>query len=221
MKKLRTYFITGLLVITPIGLTIFLIWNLFLFIDGILGEYVSFILVKFFGLESMIEPVRGIGFIAILILILFTGMLTSNYFGRKLIQLGEWILKAIPFVNKIYNATQQISRAFISEKREVFKKAVLIEYPRKGIYSIGFLTRDTGGEVKEKIEEDTVSIFLPSTPNPTTGFVLFVPKKDLVELDMSIEDSLKLIISFGAVLPEYAVEALKQNKISDLKKLQM
>ncbi len=221
MKKLRTYFITGLLVITPIGLTIFLIWNLFVFIDGILGKYISFILVRFFGFESMTEPVRGIGFVAILILILFTGMLTSNYFGRKLIQLGEWILKSIPFVNKIYNATQQISKAFISEKREVFKKAVLIEYPRKGIYSIGFVTRDTGGEVKEKMEEDAVSIFLPSTPNPTTGFVLFVPKKDLVELDMSIEDSLKLIISFGAVLPEYTVEVLKQNKISDLKRLKI
>ena len=220
MKKLRTYFITGLLVITPIGLTIFLIWNLFVFIDGILGEYVSFILVRFFGFESRIEPVRGIGFVAILILILFTGMLTSNYFGRKLIQLGEWILNSIPFVNKIYNAIQQISKVFISEKREVFKKAVLIEYPRKGIYSIGFVTRDTGGEVKEKIDEDGVSIFLPSTPNPTTGFVLFVPKKDLIELDMSIEESLKLIISFGAILPEYIVEDLKQNKISNFKKLQ-
>lgn len=220
MKKLRTYFITGLLVITPIGLTIFLIWNLFVFIDGILGEYISVILVRFFGF-SMTEPVRGIGFIAILILILFTGMLTSNYFGRKLFELGEWILKSIPFVNKIYNATQQISKAFISEKREVFKKAVLVEYPRKGIYSIGFVTRDTGGEVKEKLDEDGVSIFLPSTPNPTTGFVLFVPKKDLIELDMSIEDSLKLIISFGAVLPEYTVEDLKQNKISNLKKLKI
>ena len=217
MKKLRTYFITGLLVITPIGLTIFLIWNLFFFVDGILGEYVSNIMVKFFGFEFR----TGLGFVAILILILFVGMLARNYFGRKLIELGEWILKSIPFVNKVYNATQQISRAFISEKREVFKKAVLIEYPRKGIYSIGFLTRDTGGEVKEKIEEDTVSIFLPSTPNPTTGFILFVPKKDLVELDMSIEDSLKLIISFGAVLPEYIVEDLKQNKISNLKKLQI
>ncbi|NVM03460.1 MAG: DUF502 domain-containing protein [Candidatus Helarchaeota archaeon] len=183
-----------------------------------MGEYVSNIMVKFFGFEFR----TGLGFVAILILILFVGMLARNYFGRKLIELGEWILKSIPFVNKVYNATQQISRAFISEKREVFKKAVLIEYPRKGIYSIGFLTRDTGGEVKEKIEEDTVSIFLPSTPNPTTGFILFVPKKDLVELDMSIEDSLKLIISFGAVLPEYTVEVLKQNKnkISDLKKLQ-
>ena len=96
----------------------------------------------------------------------------------------------------------------------------MIEYPRKGIYSIGFVTRDTGGEVREKIDEDGVSIFLPSTPNPTTGFVLFVPKKDLIELDMNIEESLKLIISFGAVLPEYIVEDLKQNKISNLKKLQ-
>lgn len=218
MKKLRTYFITGLLVITPIALTIFLIWNLFEVIDGILSGFISYILVEGFGFDG--EPIRGIGFIAILILILLTGMLTSNYFGRKLFELGEWILKSIPFVNKIYNAIQQISKAFISEKREVFKKAVLLEYPRKGIYSIGFVTLDTGGEVKEKIDGDMVSIFLPSTPNPTTGFLLFVPKKDIIELDMNIEDSLKLIISAGTVLPESIVEDLKQNKISDLKKLQ-
>ena len=116
MKKLRTYFITGLLVITPIALTIFIIWNLFEVIDGILSGLISYILVKGFGFDDMAEPIRGIGFIAILILILFTGMLTSNYFGRKFIQLGEWILNSIPFVNKIYNAIQQISRVFISEK---------------------------------------------------------------------------------------------------------
>ncbi len=202
MRKLRTYFITGLLVITPIILTIFSIKWLFNLIDGILGGFVSIILVKVFGFEEFTEPIVGLGFIAILFLILFTGMLARNYFGGKLIKLGEWIVKSIPLVNKVYNAFKQISGVFISEKRDVFTKAVLIEYPRKGLYSIVFMTRDAGGEIKDKLENEMISVFLPSTPNPTTGFLLFVPKDEIIELDMTIEDSMKLIISGGAVLPE-------------------
>lgn len=129
-------------------------------------------------------------------------MFARNYFGRKLIELGEWILSTIPIVNKVYRAIQQIAAVFISEKREAFSKAVLFEYPRKGIYSIGFVTRDAGGEVKEKLDKEMVSLFLPTTPNPTSGFLLFVPKDEIIVLDMPIEESLKLIISGGAVLPE-------------------
>ncbi len=206
MKKIRTYFITGLLVITPVVLTVFMIWWLFNLIDGILGGFLSFVLVKVFGFETMTEPIRGLGFVAILILILITGMLARNYFGGKLILIGEWILTSIPLVNKVYEAFKQISGVFIAEKREVFTKAVLIEYPRKGVFSIVFVTRETGGEVKEKLNQETVSVFLPSTPNPTTGYLLFVPKNEIIELDMTIEESMKLIISGGAVIPEQIIK---------------
>jgi len=209
MKKLKTYFITGLLVVTPGVLTVFLIWWLFNLIDGILGGFLNFILVDLFGLEQMIEPIRGLGFVAILLLIFFTGMFARNYFGKKFIRLGEWILKSIPIVNKIYNTFKQISNVFISEKREVFKKAVLVEYPRKGVYSIGFVTRSAGGEVKEKLQDETVGIFIPSTPNPTTGYLLFVPKNEIIDLEMSIEDTFKLVISGGAILPETMTELTK------------
>jgi len=218
MKKLRTYFITGLLVITPIILTIFSIKWLFNLIDGILGGFVSIILVKVFGFEEFTEPIVGLGFIAILFLILFTGMLARNYFGGKLIKLGEWIVKSIPLVNKVYNAFKQISGVFISEKRDVFTKAVLIEYPRKGLYSIVFMTRDAGGEIKDKLENEMISVFLSSTPNPTTGYLLFVPKNEIIELDMTIEDSMKLIISGGAVLPEHIINNNNQQKNKLLQK---
>ncbi len=209
MKKLRTYFITGLLVVTPGVLTVFLIWWLFNLIDGILGGFLNFILVDLFGFEQMIEPIRGLGFVAILLLIFFTGMFARNYFGKKFIRLGEWILKSIPFVNIVYNTIKQISNAFISEKREVFTKVVLFEYPRKGVYRIGFLTRSSSGEVKEKFQDEMVGVFVPSTPNPTSGFLLFVPKNEVIDLDMSIEDSLKLVISGGAILPETVTELTK------------
>jgi len=196
-KKIKTYFITGLLVLTPLVLTIFIIWKLFIGIDGLLQGFISNML------ERVGVPATkyGLGFISVILLILLTGLIARNYFGRKVIKLGENVLSKIPLISRIYMAIQQISNAFLSEKREVFKKAVLIEYPRKGIYSIGFFTQDTRGEVQERLNRDVVSVFLPTTPNPTSGFLLFVPKSDVTELDISIEEALKLVISGGAIVP--------------------
>ena len=202
MGKLKKYFVTGLVVITPVFLTFFLILWLVRFVDGIVGGVANVFLADLIGAESVSGTIKAIVFIAIILLIILTGMFARNYFGRKLIELGEWILSTIPIVNKVYRAIQQIAAVFISEKREAFSKAVLFEYPRKGIYSIGFVTRDAGGEVKEKLDKEMVSLFLPTTPNPTSGFLLFVPKDEIIVLDMPIEESLKLIISGGAVLPE-------------------
>ena len=202
MGKLKTYFITGLVVITPVVLTFFLILWLVRFIDGILGGMANVFIADLMEVKDVGALVKVILFIAIIFLIILMGMFARNYFGRKLIELGEWIVSTIPIVNRIYHAIQQIAAVFISEKREAFRKAVLFEYPRKGIYSIGFVTRDAGGEVKEKVDKEMVSLFLPTTPNPTSGYLLFVPKEDIIELDMPIEESLKLIISGGAVLPE-------------------
>ena len=202
MGKLKKYFVTGLVVITPVFLTFFLILWLVRFVDGIVGGVANVFLADLIGAESVSGTIKAIVFIAIILLIILTGMFSRNYFGRKLIELGEWILSTIPIVNKVYRAIQQIAAVFISEKREAFSKAVLFEYPRKGIYSIGFVTRDAGGEVKEKLDKEMVSLFLPTTPNPTSGFLLFVPKDEIIVLDMPIEESLKLIISGGAVLPE-------------------
>ena len=157
------------------------------------------------------------GFIALILLIIGTGLLARNYFGKKLIAMGESIVARIPIISRIYSTIQQISQAFFSEKREVFKKAVLFEYPRKGIYSIGFYTQDTRGPVQDALEHDVVSIFLPTTPNPTSGFLLFVPKDEIIDLNLTVEEALKLVISGGAIIPQNRInevhavsQALKQ-----------
>ncbi len=200
-KKLKSYFITGLLVLTPLVLTVFIIWKLFFAIDGLLRGFINRSILLRIGFDVTDKPFIGVGFISLLLVILITGMIARNYLGKKIIALGDTIVTRIPLVNRVYNAIQQISHAFFSEKREVFERAVLLEYPRRGVYSIGFFTQDTRGEVQTHLKEDVVSVFLPTTPNPTSGFLLFVPKSDITFLEMSVEEALKLVISGGAIVP--------------------
>jgi len=205
-KRLRSYFLTGLLVLVPLVLTTYIIWNLFLAIDGILRGVINSLILEPFGFPAG-RQIPGIGFIALVLIIIATGIIARNYFGRKIVLFGDQLVERIPLINRVYGAIKQISTAFLSSKREVFKKAVLFEYPRKGIYSIGFYTQDTRGPVQQSLDADVVSIFLPTTPNPTSGFLLFVPKNDIIELDLTIEEALKLVISGGAVVPNrYVVE---------------
>ena len=200
-KKFKTYFLAGLLVLTPLVLTIFIIWKLFFAIDGLLRGFINRAILVRIGFDVTDKPFIGVGFISVIVVILFTGMIARNYLGKKIITLGDMIVTRIPLVNRVYNAIQQISNAFLSEKREVFERSVLIEYPRKGIYSIGFFTQDTRGEVQDRLDKDVVSVFLPTTPNPTSGFLLFVPKADVIQLEMSVEEAMKLVISAGAIVP--------------------
>lgn len=196
-KKIKRYFITGLLVLFPFVMTIFIITWLFTKIDGILKGVISKFLERF-GLFTF----PGMGFITVILLILITGVIARNYLGKKVLAIGDMIVTRIPLINRIYLAIQQISKAFLTEQREVFKNAVLIEYPRKGIYSIAFYTQNTKGEIKEKLNQEVVSVFVPTTPNPTSGYLLFIPKKEIINLDMNIEEALKLVISGGAVVPQ-------------------
>jgi len=207
-KKIKGYFLAGLLVLFPFVMTIFIITWLFTKIDSILKGVIGKFLEKI-GLLSF----PGVGFISVLVIILLAGIIARNYFGKKILAIGDTIVTRIPLINRIYVAIQQISRAFLSEQREVFKKAILIEYPRKGIYSVGFFTQDTRGEIQEKLASDVVSVFLPTTPNPTSGFLLFVPKTDIIDLSLSVEEALKLVISGGAIIPQDKLQQLKLNKI--------
>jgi len=200
-RRLRAYFLTGLLVLVPLGLTYFIIKLLFLSIDDILNDVASQLLLHL-GLAIGEQRIPGLGFVSLIIIILITGVIARNYVGRTLVNFGDKLVQRIPLINRVYGATKQLSQAFFSTKREVFKKPILFEYPRKGIYSIGFYTQDTRGAVQEAIDEDVVSIFLPTTPNPTSGFLLFVQKSEIVELDLTIEEALKLVISGGAIVPE-------------------
>jgi len=199
LNKLRAIFITGILVLAPITLTGYILVFLFRFFDGLMQNSVMRFLYKLVGLPSDTGSIPGAGILAVLALVIITGVIARNYFGKKLIGLGDYLLTHIPLANRIYIAIRQISEAIFTEKRELFKKAVLVEYPRKGIYSIGFFTQDTRGPIQEALDHDVISVFLPTTPNPTSGYLLFIPKEDVFDLDMSVEDALKLVISAGSI----------------------
>jgi uncharacterized membrane protein len=198
-KEIKRTLLAGLLVLTPITLTVYILYILFGFLDGLLRDSLMRFVTQHLGFEPISRPIPGLGILFLLALLFLVGIVARNFFGRKLISFGEWIVTRIPLINRIYVAIREISEAFLSEKREVFKKAVLIEYPRKGIYSIAFFTQDTRGHVQEILDEDVVSVFVPTTPNPTSGYLLFVPKNSVQDLDMNVEDALKLVISGGSI----------------------
>ncbi len=152
------------------------------------------------GCDSVL--VRALTLVGLVALVTVVGVVAHNVFGRQIISLGERILARIPIFNKIYLAVKQISEAFIGRHRTVFKKVVMVEYPRKGLFVIGFQTAESRGEIQGKTGETMVNVFLPTSPNPTSGMLIIVPKKDIVELDMTVEDGMKMVISGGAVAPE-------------------
>jgi len=199
LSKLRKTFITGLLVLSPIVLTVYIFYISFRFFDGLLKNVVERFLTDTFGISQTVTSIPGLGLLVLLALVLLTGTLARNFIGQKLFDLGDFIVTRIPLANRIYIAIQEISEALLSEKREIFKKAVLIEYPRKGLYTMAFFTQDTRGPIQDTLQDDVVSVFVPTTPNPTSGYLLFVPKMQITELDMSVEDAMKLVISGGSV----------------------
>jgi len=201
LKELRNIFFTGLLVLTPIVVTVYVFYQLFVKIDGLLGG-------KLWELTGRRIP--GMGFVAVILLILFAGVFARNFIGKKLIQMAEAIMNRIPLINRIYSAVQQLSQAFFSGKRAVFQRAVLIEFPKKGSYCIGFQTSETKGEIQRQTKKEILSIFLPTSPNPTSGYLLFVPKEKVFPLRMSVEEAVKLVISGGAVLPQDRVEIVEE-----------
>jgi uncharacterized membrane protein len=197
--EIRKTFVAGLLTLAPITLTIYIFYLLFRLLDGILRNNVSQFLIKQFGPDFIKSPIPGLGLVALILLIFVTGTIARNYIGKKLFSLGDHIVTQIPLINRIYIAIREISEAVLSEKREVFKKAVLIEYPKKDMYSIAFFTQDTKGPVQMALNKDIVSVLLLTSPNPTSGFLLFVPKKNIIDLDMSVEDAMKLVLSAGSI----------------------
>ncbi|MDX5592771.1 DUF502 domain-containing protein [Pseudovibrio sp. SPO723] len=207
--KLRNYFLTGLVVTGPIGITLYLSWSLIQLVDGWVKPFIP----EVYNPDTYLSiEVPGVGLIAALLAVTVIGFLTANIAGRSLVSLGENIVGRMPLVRNIYSALKQIFETVFQENGQSFKKAALIEYPRKGLWAIVFVATDTKGEVAARLEDEaeTVSVFLPTTPNPTSGFLLFVPRSEVIELSMSVEDAAKLVISAGLVNPEYP-KILKEN----------
>ncbi|MBU1863628.1 MAG: DUF502 domain-containing protein [Candidatus Omnitrophica bacterium] len=203
---LRNNFLAGITAILPIWVVYLVVkFILSLVNEALLNPTIQLLRPYLQGTDPryITLSVKVVILVSILSLITLLGILVRNFFVSRVINFGERILMKVPFVNKIYVAIQQISRTFLIKKQSVFKRPVLVEYPRKGTYVLGIVTTEASGEIQEKTEKRLISVFIPTTPNPTSGFLLFVPEEDLCELDMSVEDVMKLIISGGAVTPPW------------------
>ena len=197
---LRANFLTGLVVVAPVGLTIWLIWTVVGWIDGWVLPFVPgrFRPEQYIGID-----LRGVGVIFFLIFTIIVGWMAKGFIGRSLIRWAEGIVDRLPLVRSVYGGVKQIAETVFAQTESTFDKACLIQYPRPGIWAIAFVSTAAKGEIARKIpvEGDKVAVFMPTTPNPTSGFLLFLPRSDIVELDLSVEDTAKLIISAGLVYP--------------------
>ena len=197
MKRLTNYLISGLLFWIPLALTVLVIK----FFLGVVNNLVPARLLP----ETLLNLDTSIpysGFVFVVLILLVTGALITNILGRKLVDLWERALNKIPGFRNIYNALKKISSTVLNTSSESFRKAFLIQYPSKGIWVVAFQSGDFKGEIESIIGEDVINLFVPTTPNPTSGFFVIIPKKDAIELKMSVEEAFKLVISAGVVTPE-------------------
>jgi len=202
IRRIRNYFFAGLLVVVPFGITIWIIWGLFNFFDSWFRQ-----LMRYYGMQSALQeyyswfPEYGIGFLLTILIICLIGFFAQLYVGKKLIELFEFFLLKIPGINSIYNGLKQVSQSLMGRQKKLFEAVAMIEYPRRDIYSLCFIISEDDGLMKPILKRDLIYIFLPTTPNPTSGFYLIIPKEDLIPLDISVEDGMKMIISSGMVVP--------------------
>lgn len=195
MKK---YFITGLLVLVPVVITFWVLSTLIQTMDqSLLLLPEAWQPKKLFGFSMV-----GIGALLTIVVVFVTGVIATNIFGQQLILLWEAMLSRVPVVKSIYSSVKQVSDTIFSDSGNAFRQALLVEYPRKGAWTIAFLTGEPGGEVSDHLQGEYVSVYVPTTPNPTSGFFLMLPKEEVVELDMTVDQALKYIISMGTVVPE-------------------
>jgi uncharacterized membrane protein len=193
-NRLSNYFLRGLITLLPLLVTIWLLFFMFSFLDGILGNIIAL----FIG-----HPLPGLGFIITIGIIFLTGYFATHVFGAKIFQLGEQILFHVPIVKSIYTSAKQINDVlFIHKGSEEYRRACVVEYPRKGIYTVGFVTSDATEEIEKKVKGKLINIFIPNTPTPATGFLIMVPAQEVILLDMRTEAAFKYIVSGGVLQPK-------------------
>lgn len=199
MNRFRTYLVTGLLVWVPLGITVFLIRFMVDFVDRIL-----LLIPKPYRPEELLGyNIPGLGFVLVFIVLIVTGILAANFFGRKLVALWESVLNRIPLVRSVYSASKTFAEVVLTDNQSSFKDVMLVEYPRKGLYSICFQTSTDLGEVQQRTGEEVICVFVPTTPNPTSGVMIMVPRKDVIRLDMEVEEAVKMVVSLGVVVPKW------------------
>lgn len=202
MARLRGYFLTGLIVVGPVAITIYVVWWFINLVDG----WVKPLIPKAYLPETYLPyNVPGVGLIVGIFALIVIGALTANLFGRTLVSYGEMMLDRMPVVRGVYRLLKQIFQTIFSSTGHSFKRVGVIEFPRRGLYALVFISGDPPGEVKERLGngEPLMTVFMPNAPNPTTGFVMFMPAKDVTLLDMAIEDGVKMVVSAGLVTPPH------------------
>ena len=232
---LRNNFLAGLVVVVPIAVTMWMIWTFVGWIDSWVLPFVptryhpDSLIDTFFGDsqwfkmlfgEDVRVNVRGLGVVVFLMFTVFVGWIAKGLIGRSFLAWGESLVDRMPVVRSLYNGIKQIAETIFSQSTETkFDKACLVEYPRKGIWAIAFISTKAKGEIDKRIpvDEDIISVFLPTTPNPTSGFLLFVPRHSVIALDMTVEDAAKLVISAGLVYPNSKNPAQPPDLISEIK----
>ena len=196
MSKVKRYFFTGFFIILPVFITIYLILAIVHFVDIIWGRLINLYILKHFGFQ-----IPGLGFMIAMLTIFAVGFIATNILGRKFFRFFENLFLRFPIIGQIYGPAKQIVDSFISKDKPAFRKVVMVEYPSKGIWSIGFLTNDSFAEADQKAGEELLHIFIATTPSPLTGFLVLMPKKDVKILDIPVEAGIKLIVSGGIVKP--------------------
>lgn len=203
ITRLRNYFLTGFIVTAPLAITVYLAWSFVGWVDSWVKPFFP---ARYNPDTYLPFAVPGFGLIVALVLITLVGFMTANIIGRTIVSYGEYLLGRMPLVRSVYRGLKQILETVLSDQSSNFDKVGLIEYPRKGLWALVFVATDTRGEVQTRIGDEagpTVAVFLPTTPNPTSGYLLFVPKSHIIEMDMTVEEGAKLVISAGLVVPEY------------------
>jgi uncharacterized membrane protein len=203
MTRLRNYFLTGLIVAAPLAITVYIAWSFIGWIDSWVKPYIP----ALWSPDTYLPfAVPGFGLLVAVFIITLIGFLTANIVGRSIVGFGESLLNRLPMVRGVYKALKQIFETVLSNKSEMFRQVGLVEYPRKGVWSLVFVANEKETEINVKLDkpdDPLVAVFMPCTPNPTTGFLMYVYRSEIVMLDMTIEDGAKLIVSAGLVAPEY------------------
>ena len=210
LARLRAYFLAGVLITAPIAITFYLAWVIVGFFDA----QVTPLIPRRYNPETYLPfAMPGLGLLVTLVILTLIGWLTAGFMGRFFHRVVERVVDRLPVIRNVYGTIKQIFETVLAQRSNAFREAVLVEYPRRGIWAIGFITGRTTGEVQNVTEEETVNVFLPTTPNPTSGFLLFVPKEDLMPLSMSVEEAIKMVISGGIVTPPDRRSKAKRKKI--------
>lgn len=200
LSGLRGYFIAGILVTAPISITIYLTWAFLVFVDTNVARLIP---PEYNPNNYLPFSLPGLGLLIACAFFILVGWFARNFLGRMTIRVSEYLLDKMPVVRSLYGALKQIFETVMASQSDAFRDVVIFEYPRKDSWTIGFVTGVTKGEIQDLTNDEVMNIYVPTTPNPTSGFLLFIPKKDLIYIKMSVEDAIKMIVSGGIITPDY------------------